>query len=60
MKLLALLTPVAMLGALWVLQRLEVWMSHPLAPSGRGSAGGVARDTTPRSQHRGRRRSDHV
>ncbi len=59
MKLLALLTPVAMLGALWVLQRLEVWMSHPLAPSGRGS-GGVARDTAPRSQQRGRRRSDHA
>ena len=29
MKVLALLTPGAMLGVLWVLQRLETWMSRP-------------------------------
>ena len=29
MKVLALFTPCAMLGVLWVLQRLETWMSCP-------------------------------
>ncbi len=59
MKLLALLTPVAMLGALWVLQRLEVWMSHPLGRSGGGSSRGVARRTTTRSPQRRRRSVVH-
>ena len=60
MKLLALLTPVAMLGALWVLQRLEVWMSHPLGRTGRGSSREVARHSTLRSPQRRPRGSDHV
>lgn len=59
MKLLALLTPVAMLGALWVLQRLEVWMSQPLRHIGGGTSGGRARHTTARSLQRHRRGIDH-
>ena len=46
MKLLALLTPVAMLGALWALQRLEVWMSEDPGPGRRGASRGAARTST--------------
>ena len=60
MRLLALLTPVAMLGALWVLQRLEVWMSHPVGHGRRGSSRGSVRRGTTRSAQRRRRGTDHV
>jgi hypothetical protein len=59
MRLLFLLTPVAMLAALWALQRLEVWMSHPLGPSARGSSGGQGRHPASRSPQQHRRGTDH-
>ncbi len=59
MRLLALLTPVAMLGALWVLQRLEVWMSHPPGDGGGGSSHGLHHQRTARSGQRRRRDTDH-
>jgi hypothetical protein len=54
MKLLALLAPVAILGALWALERLEAWMSHPLGHPGREARRGVARTRTTRSAMRQR------
>jgi len=45
MKLLALLTPCAMLAVLWGLQRLETWMEDASGPRGharRGPATGHA------------------
>ena len=48
MKVLALLTPAAMLAALWALQRLEVWMSEDPGPGSRGAPRGAARTTTRR------------
>jgi len=52
MRLLALLAPVAILGALWALQRLEAWMSHPLGHPRRASRHGVARGRTTRTPQR--------
>ena len=61
MKLWALLTPVIMLGALWVLQRLEVWMSHPLGQDDRGSSRRVSpRHTLKGSSPRRRREVDRA
>ena len=39
MKLLALLTPAAMLGVLWALQRLERWMVRPEATASPPASG---------------------
>ena len=60
MRLLFLFTPVLMLAALWALQRLEAWMSHPLGPGTRGSAGRVDRHTGRRSRQRRQTGIDHA
>ena len=54
MRLLALFAPVAILGALWALQRLEAWMSHPVGHPRRGSRPVVARERTTRIPERRR------
>jgi hypothetical protein len=43
MKLLALVTPCAVLAVLWALQRLEVWMDEASGPRGRPRTPAVAR-----------------
>lgn len=60
MRLLFLFTPVAMLAALWALQRLEAWMSHPLGHHTRGSSGGRDRRPATRSPQPGHRGTDHA
>ena len=59
MKLVALLTPAAMLAPLWALQRLEVWITHDPGPSP-GSAGRSPTSRPPaRRPGLGKRRGDH-
>jgi hypothetical protein len=60
MRLLFLLTPVAMLAALWLLQRLEVWMSHPIGHNGRGSHRGAPRQAARRAPHQRQRGIDRA
>jgi hypothetical protein len=60
MKLLALLTPVVMLGALWVLQRLEAWMSHPLGQARPRSPRRGQRHTSAPSPQRRLKEADHA
>lgn len=54
MKALALLMPCAMLGALWALQRMEVWMDGASGPRGKAPTRPMAHRPTERARRVGK------